>query len=65
MQMIASLPDQLTGIFLLLWLTNQAFSSVSLMALIVVAGMDITTAILILDLVAQYREQGMPRAAFP
>ena len=61
LQMIASLPDQLTGIFILLWLTGQAFSSVSVMALIVTAGMDITTAILMLDLIVQYRDEGVPR----
>ena len=61
MQMLASLPDQLAGIFFLLWLTGQTFSSVSIMAVIVVAGMDITTAILILDLVVQYRDRGVPR----
>jgi len=60
-QMIASLPDQLAGIFFLLFVTGQAFSSVSIMALIVVAGMDITTAILMLDLIVQYRDQGVPR----
>jgi hydrophobic/amphiphilic exporter-1 (mainly G- bacteria), HAE1 family len=61
MQMLASLPDQLAGIFFLLWLTGMAFSSVSIMAIIVVAGMDITTAILILDLIVQYRDEGVPR----
>ncbi len=61
LQMIASLPDQLTGIFFLLWITGQAFSSVSLMALIVTAGMDITIAILMLDLIVQYRDQGVER----
>ncbi len=61
LQMIASLPDQLAGIFFLLFITGQAFSSVSIMALIVVAGMDITTAILMLDLIVQYRDEGVPR----
>ena len=61
LQMIASLPDQLAGIFFLLFITGLAFSSVSLMALIVVAGMDITTAILMLDLIVQYRDQGVER----
>lgn len=61
MQMLASLPDQMAGIFFLLWLTGQSFSSVSIMAVIVVAGMDITTAILILDLIGQYRDQGVER----
>jgi HAE1 family hydrophobic/amphiphilic exporter-1 len=37
------------------------FSSVSIMAVIVLSGMDITTAILLLDLIQRYREQGMPR----
>jgi HAE1 family hydrophobic/amphiphilic exporter-1 len=61
MQMLTSVPDQLAGVFLLLWLTGLAFSSVSIMAVIVVAGMNITTAILMLDLIVQYRDEGIER----
>jgi hydrophobic/amphiphilic exporter-1 (mainly G- bacteria), HAE1 family len=61
MQMIASLPLELAGIFLALWLAGQAFSTVSIMGIIVVTGMDITTAVLLIDLIMRYRDQGMPR----
>lgn len=60
-QMIFSLPLELSGVFLALWLAGQAFSSVSIMAVIVLTGMDITTAILLIDLIMRYREEGVPR----
>ncbi len=60
-QMLLSLPLELSGVFFALWLAGQAFSSVSIMAVIVVTGMDITTAILLVDLIVKYREQGIPR----
>jgi len=60
-QMIFSLPLELSGVFIALWLTGQAFSTVSIMAVIVLTGMDITTAILLIDLIAKYRERGVPR----
>lgn len=61
LQMVASLPLELSGIFFALWLAHQSFSSVSIMAVIVVSGMDITTAILLLDMISRYRERGVPR----
>lgn len=60
-QMLLSLPLELSGVFFALWLAGQAFSSVSIMAVIVLTGMDITTAILLLDLIVKYRENGVPR----
>lgn len=60
-QMVASLPLELSGVFFGLWLMKMHFSSVSIMAVIVLSGMDITTAILLIDLIMRYREQGMPR----
>jgi HAE1 family hydrophobic/amphiphilic exporter-1 len=60
-QMVFSLPLELSGVFFALWLTGQAFSTVSIMAVIVLTGMDITTAILLIDLIMRYREQGVPR----
>jgi HAE1 family hydrophobic/amphiphilic exporter-1 len=59
--MLFSLPLELSGVFIALWLTGQAFSTVSIMAVIVLTGMDITTAILLIDLIMKYREQGVPR----
>lgn len=60
-QMIFSLPLELSGVFIALWLAGQAFSTVSVMAVIVLTGMDITTAILLIDLIMRYRDQGVPR----
>ncbi len=61
LQMIFSLPLELSGVFIALWLAHQAFSTVSIMAVIVLTGMDITTAILLIDMIARYRDMGVPR----
>lgn len=61
LQMIFSLPLELAGVFLALFVAHQAFSTVSIMAVIVLTGMDITTAILLIDMIARYRDRGMPR----
>jgi len=61
LQMIASLPLELAGVFTALWLAHQAFSTVSIMAVIVLTGMDITTAILMIDMIMRYRDRGVPR----
>ncbi|MCB8933741.1 MAG: efflux RND transporter permease subunit [Fimbriimonadaceae bacterium] len=61
LQMIASLPLELAGVFIALWLASQAFSTVSILGIIVLTGMDITTAVLIIDLIMKYRDRGVPR----
>jgi HAE1 family hydrophobic/amphiphilic exporter-1 len=61
LQMIFSLPLELSGAFFLLFLMHQAFSTVSILGVIVLTGMDITTAILLIDLIVKTREAGMPR----
>ncbi len=61
LQMIASLPLELSGVFLALWLAHQAFSTVSILGVIVLTGMDITTAILIIDRIMACRDAGIPR----
>ena len=62
LQMVLSIPLELTGVFLGLWLAHQAFSSVSIMAVIVLTGMDITTAILLIDQIRRRRAEGsLPR----
>lgn len=61
LQMIASLPLELSGVFIALWLTGQSFSTVSILGIIVLTGMDITTAVLLIDMIAKYRNQGIPR----
>jgi len=60
-QMILSLPLELSGVFIALFLMGQAFSTVSIMAVIVLTGMDITTAILLIDLIMRFRQSGMTR----
>lgn len=61
LQMISSLPLELSGVFVALWLAGQAFSTVSILGIIVLTGMDITTAVLLVDLIMRYRDEGMPR----
>ena len=61
LQMIASLPLELAGVFTALWIAHQAFSTVSILGIIVLTGMDITTAVLMIDLIMKYRDQGIPR----
>lgn len=61
LQMIFSLPLELSGVFFALWLAHQAFSTVSIMAVIILTGMDITTAILLIDQILRHRREGMPR----
>lgn len=61
LQMIASLPLELAGVFVALWLSASAFSTVSILGIIVLTGMDITTAILMIDLIMKYRDKGIPR----
>jgi hydrophobic/amphiphilic exporter-1 (mainly G- bacteria), HAE1 family len=61
LQMIASLPLELAGVFLALFLAHQSFSTVSILGIIVLTGMDITTAVLMIDLIMKYRDQGIPR----
>ncbi len=54
LQMIFSLPLELSGVFIFLFLMHQAFSTVSILGVIVLTGMDITTAILLIDLIMKY-----------
>ena len=61
LQMIASLPLELAGVFTALWLAHQSFSTVSLLGIIVLTGMDITTAVLLVDMIMKRRDSGMPR----
>lgn len=59
LQMI--IPQELFGVFFFLWLAGQAFSTVSVLGIIVVTGMDAAAAILMLEEIARLREEGMPR----
>lgn len=61
LQMIASLPLELAGVFVALFLAHLSFSTVSILGIIVLTGMDITTAVLMIDLIMKYRDRGIPR----
>jgi len=61
LQMLASLPLELAGVFIALFIAHAAFSTVSILGIIVLTGMDITTAVLMIDLIMKYRDRGMPR----
>lgn len=59
LQMI--IPQELFGVFFFLWLLGHAFSTVSVLGIIVVTGMDAAAAILMLEEIARLREEGVPR----
>ena len=59
--MIASLPIELDKFFIPLWPDGQAFSTVSILGIIVLTGMDITTAVLPIDIIMKYRDKVIPR----
>ncbi|MBI4532394.1 MAG: efflux RND transporter permease subunit, partial [Candidatus Melainabacteria bacterium] len=60
-QMMLSLPLEMTGVFIGLALMQQTFSSVSVMTVILLTGMHITTAILMIDAIHEYKRQGLPK----
>jgi HAE1 family hydrophobic/amphiphilic exporter-1 len=59
--MVVSLPLMFTGILGGLLLANQTFSTVSILAVVILTGMMMTVAVLLLDLVLRLRAQGVPR----
>ena len=59
--MIFSLSLMLTGILGGLLLARQTFSTVSILAVVILAGMMMTVAVLMIDLVLRLREKGVPR----
>lgn len=61
LQMMLSLPFELSGVFFGLLLMGQSFSTVSIMSVILLTGMHITTAILMIDAIDELRRQGVPR----
>ena len=61
LQMLISFPLELSGVFIALWLMHQAFSTVSVMAVIILTGMDMTTAILLIDEILRVRRQNIDR----
>ena len=61
LQMLASLPLELAGVFVALFLAHQSFSTVSILGIVVLTGMDLTTAVLMIDLIMKNRDKGVPR----
>jgi HAE1 family hydrophobic/amphiphilic exporter-1 len=61
LQMVFSLPLELAGVFVALYLAHQTFSTVSVLGVIVLTGMDATTAILLVDMIMRYRDRGIER----
>jgi len=61
LQMVFSLPLELSGVFFLLWLVHQTFSTVSILGVIILSGMDIVTAILLIDLILETRKSKIAR----
>jgi HAE1 family hydrophobic/amphiphilic exporter-1 len=59
--MVFSLSLMLTGILGGLLLAHQTFSTVSILAIVILTGMMMTVAVLLVDLVLRLRAQGMPR----
>jgi HAE1 family hydrophobic/amphiphilic exporter-1 len=59
--MIFSLSLMLTGILGGLLLAHQAFSTVSILAVVILSGMMMTVAVLMIDLILRLRAEGMPR----
>jgi HAE1 family hydrophobic/amphiphilic exporter-1 len=59
--MIVSLSLMLTGILGRLLLARQTFSTVSILAVVILTGMMMTVAVLMIDLVLRLRSEGMPR----
>jgi hydrophobic/amphiphilic exporter-1 (mainly G- bacteria), HAE1 family len=61
LNMIFSLSLMLTGILGGLLLAHQTFSTVSILAVVILAGMMMTVAVLMIDLVLRLRAEGAPR----
>jgi HAE1 family hydrophobic/amphiphilic exporter-1 len=61
LNMVFSLSLTLTGILSGLYLAGQTFSTVSILAVVILTGMMMTVAVLMIDLVLRLREQGMAR----
>lgn len=57
LQMVLSIPLELAGVFAGLYIAHQTFSSVSILAVIILTGMDFTTAILLIDQILRRRQQ--------
>ena len=61
LNMVFSLSLVSTGVLGGLYLAGQTFSTVSILAVVILVGMMMTVAVLMIDLVLRLRSQGMPR----
>jgi HAE1 family hydrophobic/amphiphilic exporter-1 len=61
LNMVFSLSLMFTAILAGLLLSRQTFSTVSILAVVILAGMMMTVAVLLIDLVLRLRAQGMER----
>jgi HAE1 family hydrophobic/amphiphilic exporter-1 len=61
LNMVFSLSLMFTAILAGLLLNQQTFSSVSILAVVILTGMVMTVAVLLIDLVLKLRAQGLPR----
>jgi HAE1 family hydrophobic/amphiphilic exporter-1 len=61
LNMVFSLSLTLAGILGGLYLAGQTFSTVSILAVVILTGMMMTVAVLMIDMVLRLREQGMAR----
>jgi HAE1 family hydrophobic/amphiphilic exporter-1 len=59
--MVFSLSLMATGVLGALLLAGQSFSTVSILAVVILAGMMMTVSVLLIDLVLRLRAQGVPR----
>jgi HAE1 family hydrophobic/amphiphilic exporter-1 len=62
LNMLVSLSLMSLGILGALFLAGQAFSTVSILAVVILAGTMLSVAVLVIDLVQRMREEGMGRA---
>ncbi|HEY3997247.1 MAG TPA: efflux RND transporter permease subunit [Candidatus Xenobia bacterium] len=59
--LMAAIPLELVGVFGGLLLAHQTFSTVSILGIVVLNGMDVTASILLVDLIMGRREEGHDR----
>ena len=59
--MMMAIPLEYVGCLSALILAHQTFSTVSILGIILLSGIDVTASILIVDRIMQFREAGKPR----
>lgn len=59
--MMLSIPLELAGVFGALLIAGQTFSTVSILGIIILSGIDVAGAILLIDLILTKRRQQIPR----